>query len=642
MDLSHSAAASPGARPRPAAAARGVAGAAARAPISRGLRRGEWASFAPVPPGMEGRVLFIGGLPWDAPAAAVAAAISNVCPASTHVAIKDPHRGWALAAFRCAAAAAGGAAALAGAAAAGAPALGPRLTVAPAERVPASWPAEWTMSDEEVAEAALQRERAERHHAHLKRRRQRQRGEMIDTLEGLLEGLTRSGALPRGGDVWAEYTPLLSDLAAQWRGAAAAGGDAAGGGSVGGESGGGGGGGGAALAAVLGSMPPRLRGVVRPERLLQELEAAWEAVPRPAAAAGPIALAPAPSAADVAAALWFDWSKLPPEVDPAFGGQLADADVIRAGDGPINLRALRKRVQVEGFALALLQLLPRVRAARRRAARGAGAGAPNGSSGGGGGGEAGGGGEEPIWVVDFGSGGGNLTLPLAWLFEEAGCRFVAVDYKAAAVAIVSRRAAAAGLAGLSAVAGRIEDYEGPADVVLALHACGAATDFALQQAAARRAAAVVSPCCIGKVNLAPLAGAEGGDGGGAARLPPLRRPRSRRLAGALAALRPPGGAAAAAPDDAAPDAAPDPDAAAAPGSDAAAAARLFASLARVADFSHTEGHGYPALAAAAKAAVELDRALGLGEAGYEWRLARLPAPELTAKSDVIAAWPREG
>jgi hypothetical protein len=44
--------------------------------------------------------------------------------------------------------------------------------------------------------------------------------------------------------------------------------------------------------------------------------------------------------------LVFNWEAMPPACDPAFGGQLADADVIRAGRGEMNARALRKRVQV--------------------------------------------------------------------------------------------------------------------------------------------------------------------------------------------------------------------------------------------------------------------------------------------------------
>lgn len=45
----------------------------------------------------------------------------------------------------------------------------------------------------------------------------------------------------------------------------------------------------------------------------------------------------------------------------------------------------------------------------------------------------------------------------------------------------------------------VEHYDDPFDVCLALHACGNATDFALLQAQQRRAAYVVSPCCVGMI-----------------------------------------------------------------------------------------------------------------------------------------------
>jgi hypothetical protein len=77
---------------------------------------------------MDGRVLFVGGIPWDAPAAAAATELRRLCSASTHVALKDPHRGWALVAFRSRGAAEEAAAALE-AAAGGAPVLGGALTV---------------------------------------------------------------------------------------------------------------------------------------------------------------------------------------------------------------------------------------------------------------------------------------------------------------------------------------------------------------------------------------------------------------------------------------------------------------------------------------------------------------------------------
>lgn len=70
--------------------------------------------------------------------------------------------------------------------------------------------------------------------------------------------------------------------------------------------------------------------------------------------------------------------------------------------------------------------------------------------------------------------------------------------KPAAVALLQERARAAGLTNVSAVRGMIETYtQQHFDVCLALHACGNATDAALLLAAARRAAYVVSPCCVG-------------------------------------------------------------------------------------------------------------------------------------------------
>jgi hypothetical protein len=59
-------------------------------------------------------------------------------------------------------------------------------------------------------------------------------------------------------------------------------------------------------------------------------------------------------------------------------------------------------------------------------------------------------------VVDFGSGSGNLTLPLAWLFPEV--TFVAVDMKEEAVRLLRERAQAADLTNVTAVLGCIESY----------------------------------------------------------------------------------------------------------------------------------------------------------------------------------------
>jgi hypothetical protein len=66
---------------------------------------------------------------------------------------------------------------------------------------------------------------------------------------------------------------------------------------------------------------------------------------------------------------------------------------------------------------------------------------------------------------------------------------------------------------------------------------------------------------------------------------------------------------------------------------------LFSLMAQAADYSHQEDHSYPDLAALAKSNVELDRGLGMAEAGYSTALVRLLQPELTAKSDVLVGAP---
>ena len=153
-------------------------------------------------------------------------------------------------------------------------------------------------------------------------------------------------------------------------------------------------------------------------------------------------------------------------------------------------------------------------------------------------------------VVDFGCGGGHQSLPLAYHFPDA--RFVLVDAKRRSLDVARRRADAAGLANVRVVEGRIEDFDEPFDVGIALHACGAASDFAMEKCVAARAAYVVAPCCVGKISLAVRTedvredGAEddGGDGegeraGGRVRRDdgegskPLRYPRSHAAASAV-------------------------------------------------------------------------------------------------------------
>jgi len=49
----------------------------------------------------------------------------------------------------------------------------------------------------------------------------------------------------------------------------------------------------------------------------------------------------------------------------------------------------------------------------------------------------------------------------------------------------------------------IQEYDGPCEAVVSLHACGGASDAALELAARRGVPFVVSPCCVGKLQRGP-------------------------------------------------------------------------------------------------------------------------------------------
>ena len=289
----------------------------------------------------------------------------------------------------------------------------------------------------------------------------------------------------------------------------------------------------------------------------------------------------------------IDWPSMGPSCDPAsMTGDGDERSMVTAapsggggpeGDRAVSLRAMRKRWQVDSFAVVLREL------ERARAPD-----AP------------------PLRVVDFGAGSGNLTLPLAKRFPTM--RFVAVEMKRRSADLLLRRARAAGLSNLTAHVGMIETSTMPFDVGLALHACGNATDHAILRCVAERASFVVSPCCIGKLKFSLAGGSSfsatnrdwttagtgtgtgttgtgtgtgtvgDGDGDGILCAPVITHPRSRWMASQL-------------PDSG-----------------------DFAALAVAADTGH--GNGAAAdritdLGRRAKIHVELDRAQGAREAGYD-------------------------
>ena len=222
----------------------------------------------------------------------------------------------------------------------------------------------------------------------------------------------------------------------------------------------------------------------------------------------------------------IEWASMEPACDPAFMANDGDEAAMmrkmrdkknRGGDdevatrttttsSTITLRAWRKRWQVESFALVLRELETWRRTTNKT--DGGGDANPNHPTS-----------RQRTRVVDFGAGSGNLTLPLAKRFPDHD--FVAVEMKQRSADLLMRRAAAAGLTNVVAHVGMIEKSGGAIDdddastrppgltafdVGVALHACGNATDHAIQRCVDVSAAFVVSPCCIGKLKFSLTGG----------------------------------------------------------------------------------------------------------------------------------------
>ncbi len=100
-------------------------------------------------------------------------------------------------------------------------------------------------------------------------------------------------------------------------------------------------------------------------------------------------------------------------------------------------------------------------------------------------------------VGDFGCGSCGLTLPLAWAFPRL--KFVGIDLKQQALELMDARAAEAGLTNVRTHCGSITSFSDPIGLVLALHACGQASDEAMLHAVNHSAPYCIAPCCIGKV-----------------------------------------------------------------------------------------------------------------------------------------------
>lgn len=116
--------------------------------------------------------------------------------------------------------------------------------------------------------------------------------------------------------------------------------------------------------------------------------------------------------------------------------------------------------------------------------------------------------EKPLSIVDFGSGKSYLTFAVQYFLTEIRkipCEIFGLDLKKDVIDYCSRLALELGLENLKFAVGNIADYgeEKNPDIVITLHACDTATDFALNYAVRHNARAILSvPCCQHEINSA--------------------------------------------------------------------------------------------------------------------------------------------
>ncbi len=114
--------------------------------------------------------------------------------------------------------------------------------------------------------------------------------------------------------------------------------------------------------------------------------------------------------------------------------------------------------------------------------------------------------DEKVSVVDFGSGKSYLTFAVQYFLTEirkVPCEVFGLDLKKDVIDYCSSLAEKLGLRNLSFAVGDIASFgeEKRPDLIVTLHACDTATDFALDYAVRHGAKAILSvPCCQHEIN----------------------------------------------------------------------------------------------------------------------------------------------
>lgn len=114
--------------------------------------------------------------------------------------------------------------------------------------------------------------------------------------------------------------------------------------------------------------------------------------------------------------------------------------------------------------------------------------------------------DKPLRIIDFGSGKSYLTFATYYFLSDIKkipCRITGLDLKEDVIRDCSELAKKLECTSLDFKIGNIEDYDEDKNpyIIITLHACDTATDYALNYAVTKNAKAILSvPCCQHEIN----------------------------------------------------------------------------------------------------------------------------------------------